>query len=59
MHVGDACRQRPLRQVLAKEDGTLWQLRPNVPLLVIVRWDLLQAHSAAHKAATGGRANGP
>jgi uncharacterized protein (TIGR03663 family) len=55
--------QRPLRQFFQKSEGVDWQLRPNVPLLVIVRRDLLQAYSAAEartdKAATGGRAKGP
>jgi len=51
--------QRPLRDLFQKPDGTDWQLRPNVPLLVIVRRDLLDAYTAAqepHKAATAGRA---
>jgi hypothetical protein len=55
--------QRPLREFFQKQDGGHWQLRPNVPLLVVVRRDLLEAYRDAqarsHKAATGGRAEGP
>jgi len=36
--------QRPLRDLLQKPDGTDWQLRPHVPLLMIVRRDLLEAY---------------
>ena len=47
--------QRPLRQSVDKPDGTDWKIRPNVPLLVIVRRDLLEDYRAAqaetHKAA--------
>ena len=55
--------QRPLREFFQKQDGGHWQLRPNVPLLVVVRRDLLEAYrdtqARSHKAATGGRAEAP
>ena len=38
--------QRPLRESVRKRDGTEWQLRPNVPLLVIVQRDLLREYQA-------------
>ena len=52
-----------LRGIFQKQNGGHWQLRPNVPLLVVVRHDLLEAYRNArarsHQAATGGRAEGP
>ncbi len=52
-----------IRQALLKEGDADWQLRPHVPLLVIVRLDLWEAYWDAQaqigKAATGGRAKGP
>ncbi len=50
-----------IRQSLRKEDGGDWQLRPNVPLLVIVRRDLLEAYDDAQigNDATEGRAGEP
>ena len=49
--------QRPLRDLLRQETGEDWLLRPHVPLLVVVRYDLLQAYRAAQPEPTpaGGR----
>jgi predicted membrane-bound mannosyltransferase len=39
--------QPRLMQLLEKRDGVDWQLRPNVPLLVLLRLDLYEAYRAA------------
>jgi len=41
--------QRPLRDLFRKESGEPWQLRPHVPLLVLVRLDLLQKYRSARE----------